>query len=350
MTTTDTAPTGVEDREPQPKPKPQRESQHTSAGPKGWQFNSPLVLTMLLLAGVVLQGPIRGALDAPVMQSWMTVFVAVMVQALPFLVLGVLLSAVIAVFVPPSFFARALPKRPALAVPVAGLAGVVLPGCECASVPVAGALVRRGVTPAAALAFLLSAPAINPIVLTATAVAFPGRPQMVVARLVASLLVACAMGWLWHRLGRTDWLRPPARPSWEGLGRGAAFWGSVRHDVMHAGGFLVVGAMAAATLKAVVPADWLGLAADNMVVSILALAVLAVLLSICSEADAFVAASLTQFSLTARLTFLVVGPMIDLKLFAMQTATFGRGFALRFAPATFTLAVLVSSLVGAVLL
>ncbi len=135
------------------------------------------------------------------------------------------------------------------------------------------------------------------------------------------------MGWLWQRLGRTDWLRPPARPSDEGLGKGAAFWGSVRHDVMHAGGFLVVGAMAAATLKAVVPASWLSLAADNPVVAVLALAVLAVLLSICSEADAFVAASLTQFSLTARLAFLVVGPMIDLKLFAMQTATFGRGFA-----------------------
>ena len=106
----------------------------------------------------------------------MTVFVAVVVQALPFLVIGVLLSAAIAVFVPASFFVRALPKRPALAVPAAGAAGVVLPGCECASVPVAGALVRRGVTPAAALAFLLSAPAINPIVLTATAVAFPGNP------------------------------------------------------------------------------------------------------------------------------------------------------------------------------
>jgi uncharacterized protein len=230
------------------------------------------------------------------------------------------------------------------------MAGVVLPGCECASVPVAGALVRRGVTPAAALAFLLSAPAINPIVLTATAVAFPGDPEMVLARFVASLLVACVMGWLWQRVGRTDWLRPPARPSSEGLGKWGAFWGSVRHDVMHAGGFLVVGAMAAATLKAVVPASWLSSAADNPVVSILALAILAVVLSICSEADAFVAASLSQFSLTARLTFLVVGPMIDLKLFAMQAATFGRGFALRFAPATFALAVLISVLVGAVLL
>ena len=84
--------------------------------------------------------------------------------------------------------------------------------------------------------------------------------------------------------------------------------------------------------------------------SVLALAILAVVLSICSEADAFVAASLSQFSLTAPLTFLVVGPMIDLKLFAMQAGTFGRSFALRFAPATFTLAVVVSVLTGWVIL
>ncbi|OEV31366.1 hypothetical protein AN219_05495 [Streptomyces nanshensis] len=307
-------------------------------------------MTVVLLLVMLLQAPIGRALSAPLMQSWMTVFVAIVVQALPFLILGVLLSAAIAVFVPASFFVRALPKRPALAVPVAGVGGVVLPGCECASVPVAGALVRRGVTPAAALTFLLSAPAINPIVLTATAVAFPGDPEMVLARFVASLLVACAMGWLWQRLGRTEWMRPPARPAFDGLGKGAAFWGSVRHDVMHAGGFLVVGAMAAATLKSVVPESWLQAAAGNPVVSVLVLGLLAVLLSICSEADAFVAASLTQFSLTARLAFLVVGPMIDLKLFAMQAATFGRGFALRFAPVTFALAIAVSALAGAVLL
>jgi uncharacterized membrane protein YraQ (UPF0718 family) len=318
--------------------------------PPGRPVNSLLVLTVLLLLVVSLRAPISRAVSAPVVQNWMTVFIAVVTQALPFLVLGVLLSAVIAVFVPPAFFTRALPRRPALAVPVAGMAGAVLPGCECASVPVAGALVRRGVTPAAALAFLLSAPAINPVVLTATAVAFPRSPQLVVARFAASLLVACAMGWLWQRLGRADWLRPPARPSFEGVGRPAAFWGSVRHDVMQAGGFLVVGAMAAATLKAVVPGTWLHTVAATPVVSVIALAVLAVLLCICSEADAFVAASLSQFSLTARLVFLVVGPMIDLKLFAMQSGTFGRRFALRFAPATFILAVAVSAVVGTVLL
>ncbi|MGW4194157.1 permease [Streptomyces sp. NPDC005004] len=314
------------------------------------RLSSPLVLTLILLLAVLAQSPIRGALGTPVMQSWTTVFVAVTVQALPFLVLGVLLSAALAVFVPASFFARALPGRPALAVPVAGLAGAVLPGCECASVPVAGALVCRGVTPAAAFAFLLSAPAINPVVLTATAVAFPNNPEMVVARFGASLLVACGMGWLWQRLGRTDWLRTRAHGAHEGATRGETFWNSVRHDTVHAGGFLVLGAMAAATLKAVVPATWLRLAADNPALSVLALAVLAVLLSICSEADAFVAASLTQFSMTAKLVFLVVGPMIDLKLFAMQAGTFGRGFALRFAPATFAAAVAGALLTGAVLL
>ncbi|WP_410643902.1 permease [Amycolatopsis sp. lyj-346] len=317
-------------------------------GQPGWNVDPVLVLTLVLLVGFLAQGPVRRLLSTPVMQSWMTVFVAVVVQALPFLVLGVLLSAGLAVFVPPSFFTRVLPKRPSLAVPVAGLAGAVLPGCECASVPVAGALVRGGVTPSAAVAFLLSAPAINPVVLTATAVAFPGQPRMVVARFVASLAAACVMGWLWQRLGRPEWLRP--RPHGHGGTGGAAFWGSVRHDVMHAGGFLVGGAMAAATLKAVVPATWLHAAADQPVVAVLALAALAVLLSICSEADAFVAASLTQFSPTARLAFLVVGPMVDLKLFGMQAATFGRGFALRFAPVTFAVAVLAAVLTGAVLL
>ncbi|MCT7351272.1 permease [Streptomyces sp. 15-116A] len=330
---------------------PEQHRRETETEEESRRLTSPLLLTLVLLLAVMFQDPARRALAAPVMQSWMTVFVAVIVQALPFLVLGVLLSAAIGVFVPPSFFARALPGRTALAVPVAGAAGAVLPGCECASVPVAGALVRRGVAPAAALAFLLSAPAINPIVLTATAVAFPDDPEMVLARFVASLLVACAMGWLWQRLGRADWLRLPSRTAYDGPGgRGAAFWGSVRHDVLHAGGFLVVGAMAAATLKAVVPAEWLRAAAGNPVLSVVALAGLAVLLSICSEADAFVAASLTQFSLTARLTFLVVGPMIDLKLFAMQAGTFGRAFALRFAPATFGVAVGVSVLTGMVVL
>ncbi|MEV6305642.1 permease [Actinoplanes sp. NPDC051861] len=315
----------------------------------GSRVGSVEFLAALLVLLVLFRGRLSGLVSGERLQTWTTVFVSVLVQAVPFLVFGVLLSAVIAVFVPRSFWARALPRHPALAVPAASVAGVILPGCECGSVPIAGSLIRRGVTPAAALAFLLAAPAINPIVLTATAVAFPDNPEMVLARGLASLVVAVLMGWLWLRLGRADWIRLPHRAD-EGSSRGRAFWSACRHDVVHAGGFLVLGAAAAATINVLVPEAWLQTLAARPVLSVLALAVLAVLLSICSEADAFVAASLSQFSLTSRLVFLVVGPMVDLKLISMQTGVFGRRFAARFAPVTFAVAVLVASLTGLVIL
>ena len=314
------------------------------------RFTSVETLAVVLILLMVFREWLVSWVTGGRAQTWMTVFVSVLMQAVPFLVFGVVLSAAIAVFVPRSFWARALPGNPWLAVPVASVAGVVLPGCECGSVPIAGSLIRRGVTPAAALAFLLAAPAINPVVLTATAIAFPNNPGMVVGRGAAGLLVAVLMGWLWLRVGKTDWIRLPVRSDLEGMSKGQAFWTACRHDVMHAGGFLVVGAMAAATINVVIPQQWLQSLAGEPVWSVLALAVLAVLLSICSEADAFVAASLSQFSLTARLVFLTVGPMVDLKLIAMQSALLGPRLAARFAPATFLTAVLVATGIGAVLL
>jgi uncharacterized membrane protein YraQ (UPF0718 family) len=322
----------------------------TAAAKPRRRIGSVEVLAALLVVVVLFRGPLTDSLSAPALQTWLTVFVSVMTQAIPFLVFGVVLSGIIAVFVPPSFFAKALPKHPALAVPTASVAGVVLPGCECASVPVAGALVRRGVTPAAAFAFLLASPAVNPIVLVSTAVAFPGQPRVVVARALASLVVACLMGWLWQAFGKGSWLKMPSRSHLDGMDKWPAFWASVRHDVLHAGGFLVIGAASAAVIAVAVPKSWLTHLAADPVIAVVVLGLLAVLLSICSEADAFVAASLTQFSMTARLAFMVVGPMIDLKLFAMQAGIFGRGFALRFAPATFVLAIGVSAVVGTVLL
>uniref|UniRef100_UPI000DD3BD20 permease n=1 Tax=Glycomyces dulcitolivorans TaxID=2200759 RepID=UPI000DD3BD20 len=230
---------------------------------------------------------------------------------------------------------------------VAGVAGAVLPACECASVPVAGALVRRGVAPAAAFTFMLASPAINPIVVVSTFVAFPGNPQMVAARVSASLLAAVTIGWLWARLGKTEWLKLPQHHHHDD-GKWAAFWAAIRHDFLHAGGYLVIGAAIAASLNTLVPETWLQPIADHPVLGVLALAVLAVLVSICSESDAFVAASLTQFSPTAKLAFMVVGPFIDVKLAAMQAGTFGRRFAARFAPAAFMAAVAAAVLMGAV--
>jgi uncharacterized membrane protein YraQ (UPF0718 family) len=204
----------------------------------------------------------------------------------------------------------------------------------------------RGVAPAAALAFLLSAPAINPIVLASTFVAFPGEPMMVVARFVASLATAVIMGWLWLRFGKAQWLRIGPRDHLVGSSSWHTFRLTATHDFLHAGGFLVIGGLFAAALNVVVPQTWLSAVADQPILSVLVLAGLAVLLSICSEADAFVAASLTEFSLTAKLAFLVVGPMVDLKLISLQAGTFSGTFATRFAPATFALAVIASLLVG----
>ncbi|WSQ10566.1 permease [Streptomyces sp. NBC_01231] len=305
---------------------------------------------LIAIATVVsVLGPML-ALDlyTPPVAAWWTVFTAVAVQGVPFLLLGTVVSAAIGAFVPEQVFRRLLPRNQALAVPVAGAAGVVLPGCECASVPVAGSLMRRGVAPAAALAFLLSAPAINPVVLVATSIAFPGRPMMVLGRLVASLTTAVVMGWLWARFGREKWLRLPERRTSSDTDGGGlrAFGAGLQHDFLHAGGFLVLGAAAAATFNIVVPRSVLDLFTGSAWLSVLLLAVLAVVLCVCSEADAFVAASLSGFSPTARLTFMVVGPMVDLKLIALQAGTFGRAFAVRFSSVTWVVAVATSTLVG----
>ncbi|MEU7057272.1 permease [Streptomyces sp. NPDC046197] len=319
---------------------------------RGW----PRFWPLLLLGAAVLPGVVVFVVgrwsDAPALQAWRTVCLAVTVQALPFLLLGTALSGAINAFVPERVFTRVLPRRPVLAVPVAGVAGAVLPGCECASVPVANSLIGRGVTPAAAFAFLLSAPAINPVVLTATAIAFPGNPAMVLARLLASLATAAVMGWLWLFLGREKWLRPTVRHTGHrpGHSRWTEFRLGFQHDFLHAGGFLVVGAMAAATFNVAVPRSVLDTFSGSPWLSVLFLAGLAVLLAVCSEADAFVAASLTGFSPLARLTFMVVGPMVDLKLIALQAGTFGRAFASRFSAATTVVAVLSSVLIGGALL
>jgi uncharacterized protein len=315
------------------------------------EFAQTWGLPVLLILLVVFRDRLQPFLDGPALSTWFAIFVSVCIQALPFLGLGVLVSAIITAYVPSSWLTRALPRRTALAVPAAGAAGVVLPGCECGSVPIAGGLVTRGVAPAAALAFLLSAPAINPVVLVSTAVAFPTRPEMVWARLLASFSVAVIVALLWAAFARPEWLRLRPRPHLEGSSsRTRTFLLTAQHDFVHAGGYLVLGAMVAATMNVLVPRSVLDTLAGQALVAVLTLAVLAVVLAICSEADAFIAASLAAFGPRAQLAFMVVGPAVDVKLVALQAGTFGRAFALRFAPLTFVVAVGIASLVGWVLL
>ena len=304
------------------------------------------VVLLVVLVAAALRPVLQDLFDRPAVAHWATIFVAIALQAIPFLVLGVTISAAIAAFVSPGLLPRLLPKQPELAVPVAALAGAALPGCECGSVPIAGRLVARGAPAAAALTFLLAAPAINPVVLVSTAVAFPGQPEVWVGRLLASLLASIVVGLVWIRLGREEWLERARRAHTHGGSRASVFVGTAQHDLLHAGGFLIVGAATAATLQTVVPRSVLDAVAGSGLWAALALAGLAVVMAICSEADAFVAASLTQFSLTARLAFMTVGPMVDVKLIALQVGTFGGRFASRFAPLTFVAAVGSALLVG----
>lgn len=311
------------------------------------------LLVVLLLTCAVSATVLRNAVsNNAALSTAGTVFCGVFVQAVPFLALGVVVSGLIAVFVSPERLARWLPRRPAVAVLAAGVGGAALPGCECGSVPVARRLFGDGgATGAAALTFMLAAPAINPVVLVATAVAFPGAPGMVFARLGASLLTAVVMGWAWARWGRPEWISRRLSVSGPRTdSRRVVFAEAARHDFLQAASYLVLGAMAAAALHVVVPSWVFARLATDLILGVALMAVLAVVLALCSEADAFVAASMTMVPLLPRLVFLVVGPAVDVKLFAMQAGLFGRSFAARFAPCTFLVATASACVVGAFVL
>ena len=228
------------------------------------------VFGLILLTAVLLRTQLASLLTKVLPSGWSTVFVAICVQATPFLVLGVLVSGAIAAFVPASFFTRVMPKRAVLAVPLAGVCGIALPGCECGSVPIANRLIDRGVRPSAALAFLLSAPAINPIVLVATAVAFQAEPRMVWARLVGGLLTAVIVGLIWEKLGRPAWMKPRLRDRGDAEETGLKmFLPTMRGDFTQAAGFLVIGAAAAATLNTVVPRTFMQHVGGSVLLSII---------------------------------------------------------------------------------
>ena len=135
-----------------------------------------------------------------------------------------------------------------------------------------------------------------------------------------------------------------------GGSRWVVFTEAARHDFLQAASFLVIGAAAAAALNVLVPPWVFDHLAGQMLLGIITMALLAVILAICSEADAFVAASLSMLPLLPRLVFLVVGPAVDVKLVAMHAGMFGRAFAIRFAPLAFVVATVVATGVGFVAL
>lgn len=304
------------------------------------------VVALVILAVLISGRWLVPLLDHPSLATWSTIFVAIVIQSTPFLVMGVLLSAVISALLSERLLNKVVPRNPALGVPVAGVAGIGLPGCECAAVPIAGSLMRRGIAPAVALTFLLAAPAVNPAVLVSTAVAFPGQPMMVVARFTASLLTAVLVGWWVLSRGAKLPITKRLEAFGEGMSTREKFVETVRHDFLHAAGFLVIGAILAAAINTFVPRAIVDTVAGQAVLGVLTLAAFAFLVALCSESDAFVAASFTAFSDTAKLVFLVVGPAMDVKLAAMEAGAFGGAFARQFVPMVIGTAILTACGVG----
>jgi len=277
-------------------------------------------------------------------QNFFLVFGSLLIEAIPFILLGALVSAAIEVFVPVAVFEKlALLPKP-LQLPVAGLAGAAFPVCECGSVPVARRLIVKGLMPSAAVTFMLAAPVLNPIVIVSTAVAYRGRDilwPMVLGRAGLGFLVAMAVGFvvsdetkeqlLRNRTGRSramehDHEQSPASTNSPVRARATSFFGHLSGDFVFMARFLVIGAMVAAALQTFVPQSVIGGVAGTPVINILAMMGLAFLLSLCSESDAFVAASFVQFGVGAQLAFLVFGPMVDTKLGILYGATFRQGF------------------------
>jgi uncharacterized protein len=292
-----------------------------------------------------------GVGGVPEFETFALIFGSIVIEALPFILLGALVSAALAVFVPATVFDRIGRLPLALQLPGAALGGFAFPVCECGSVPVARRLITRGVHPAAGVAFMLASPVLNPLVLGSTWVAYGGGEtgaEMVAGRALLGMTTAAVVGFaIGRKAGDVLRARPHEHSSGDGApqaGRGTIFSDHVVSDFLFMGKFIVLGAGLSALLQTAVPETVIDALGGTPVLSALTLMLVAFVLSLCSEADAFIAASFTGFAPAAQLAFLVFGPIADTKLAVLYGATFRRLFVLRLLLAAVPM-ILVGSLV-----
>ena len=267
-------------------------------------------------------------------RNFLIVLGSLLVEAMPFIVLGAFVSAAIEVFVPASAFEKIARLPRGLQIPAAAASGMAFPVCECGSVPVARRLAAKGLAPSSAVTFMLAAPIVNPVVVASTYVAYRGRDTvaiMVLGRLALGFIVAMAVGWVLGAV-RGDQLLKQRDAEVEAHEVDAAerrwrrFFGHLTGDIVFMARFLILGAAIAAAVQTFIPQSILNGVANLPILSLIAMMALAFIMSLCSESDAFVAASFTAFGPAPQLAFLVFGPMVDLKLGALYVGTYERGF------------------------
>jgi uncharacterized membrane protein YraQ (UPF0718 family) len=304
-----------------------------------------LVTAFLLLAGLLnFAGLMWGSLPAWAVQLldglryFSAVFLGIFIEAVPFLLIGTLGSGVVEVFLTRDELAAWTPKTPFLSALTGSLLGLFLPVCECGVVPFSRRLMRKGLPVPAGIATLFAAPALNPIVIASTLAAF-GPGLIFWGRLAATLCISTLMGWVFakiphpERIFRFDRLAletdfTAARPTFIAPAAGLAdrstrpaFSAQLRQvllvsadEFFEMGRYLVAGAVLAALMQTMVNQSALLALGQGPILSVLVMIALAVLLSVCSTVDAFIALAFTgTFLPGAILAFLVYGPMVDIK-------------------------------------
>lgn len=271
-------------------------------------------------------------------------FLSIFLEALPFIVLGAIIAGFIEELVPQRLITRFIPRNRTLAILLSGLLGLIFPMCECGIVPVMRRLLRKGLPLSCCTAYMLAGPIINVVVIASTWVAFAKHVNgytIIALRILLGYLVAVGTALIVQiqfRKHGNDLLRPIAvpdpaaseqedndapaeqRPWLTRLGR---ITETALHDFVDITLFLTLGALLAAGIGMFIGRDTIGtLSTSYPVLAILAMMGLAIVLCLCSEADAFVAASFTTLHPAAKLSFLVLGPMLDIKLFLMYTRVF----------------------------
>lgn len=266
--------------------------------------------------------------------TFATIFLGILIEALPFLLAGSLVSGIIEVFIDKNMIARVTPNHPLAAAFVGSLLGFTFPVCECGVVPVTRRLYQKGLPPSVGIAFLLSAPVVNPVVLASTYAAF-GYGPILVGRFVFSILIAFVVGYMFSFARPEEILlpqqlkisEPPShhhepQPLSTRLYKVLSISGD---DFIDMGRYLIVGSMLAGAMQTLVPQSTLLALGSGPVVSVIVLMVLAFVLSICSTVDAFLALSfVNSFTTGSILSFLVFGPMVDIKSSLMFLGVFRR--------------------------
>lgn len=301
-----------------------------SLPPLGWLLYIPVVLLLWIGSGRALPEALQPL--TPRIQGLITIFLGIFIEALPFVVAGVLVSSVIALFTSDNLIQRLIPKDALRASLVGSVLGLAFPVCECGTVPTTRRLLHKGAPLPFGIAFLLAAPVINPIVIASTYVAFNGDWLIVGGRVGLTLLIAINVALVLSWLPRPQTLLAAGTAHTSGHdGCGCehhhtrSFAGVLRHsaeELVEMSRWLVLGALLAATLQTFVPQSTLLGIGSGPIISVVVLMALAMLLSVCSTVDAFLALALSRvFGPGALLAFLVFGPMIDIKSTLMFLTT-----------------------------